>query len=631
MQKLFSNLSLTTKLAAIIIMINLVGLVAITYHGWRSEIVSSLEDAEQGWTITTQQMANIAAGGVKWNKAEAVQDAYALYRDESQGTLIYFSAVNGSGATVDSWARAGTITVEAGNAAATALISKAPEKAAADETAGGPGTVTVVAPLPAGKNGKPGGFVTTIWSTGTILAAAEAHSLMLVGSQTAVIAIVIGTFLVAMRGLVGKPLTALSTRIGQLQNGDLASPVAHGHRGDEIGVIARALDVFRREAEDKIVRDDASGRQAMAMEEERLRGARQIEEGANRQSQAIAKLGDALEGLASGDFAVSLPDIGADFEKLRYDFNRMVAAVSAAISDIGGSAMSVEASATEIAHSTDDLSRRTEQQAAALEQTAAALDEITATVRNSSLRANEAGTLVTNAKKGAANSASVVAKAIGAMDRIQNSSSQIGQIIGVIDEIAFQTNLLALNAGVEAARAGEAGKGFAVVAQEVRELAQRSAAAAKEIKDLVTASGTEVASGVALVNETGNALRTIETEINKINESIQAIVLSSDEQSSGLQEINSAINQMDQGTQQNAAMVEETNAACQELTTQSRRLREAVNRFKYDGQHSPAVPAAAGVAKPAPPARSTAPARSAIHEIRGNAAVAARTSEWEEF
>jgi methyl-accepting chemotaxis protein len=68
----------------------------------------------------------------------------------------------------------------------------------------------------------------------------------------------------------------------------------------------------------------------------------------------------------------------------------------------------------------------------------------------------------------------VVAKAVEAMARIEESSRKISDIIGVIDEIARHTNLLALNAAVEAARAGEAGRGFAVVASEVRSLAQRS-------------------------------------------------------------------------------------------------------------------------------------------------------------
>ena len=105
--------------------------------------------------------------------------------------------------------------------------------------------------------------------------------------------------------------------------------------------------------------------------------------------------------------------------------------------------------------------------------------------------------------------AQVVAKAVDAMARIEESSRKISDIIGVIDEIARQTNLLALNAAVEAARAGEAGRGFAVVASEVRSLAQRSSQAAKDIKDLITNSTSQVKDGVDLVNRAGGALNEI--------------------------------------------------------------------------------------------------------------------------
>jgi methyl-accepting chemotaxis protein len=248
------------------------------------------------------------------------------------------------------------------------------------------------------------------------------------------------------------------------------------------------------------------------------------------------------------------------------------------------------------------------------------------------------------ANESARHSGAVVANAVDAMGKIEQSSSQISSIISVIDEIAFQTNLLALNAGVEAARAGEAGKGFAVVAQEVRELAQRSAKAAKEIKDLIRNSSVDVESGVKLVSETGDALKTIEGYIVTINQHMDSIATSAREQSVGLSEVNTAVNQMDQVTQQNAAMVEEANAAGATLANEAARLRELIGRFDLGAgaslsqssqlRRTAQVMAASPHSKPA-----ASPARSMVGKIaqaftgRSSAAAApaAAADSWEEF
>ena len=290
--------------------------------------------------------------------------------------------------------------------------------------------------------------------------------------------------------------------------------------------------------------------------------------------------GRAMSAIADKDLSCRIDDdLPEAYHGLRDDFNRALEQLSQTVCEISGSARHIHAGSEQMRSCADDLARRTEQQASSLEQTAAALEQITTAVRDSSMRADQAGRLVARARSGAEKSGQIVEQAIAAMDAIEHSSREITSIIGVIDEIAFQTNLLALNAGVEAARAGEAGKGFAVVAQEVRELAQRSARAAKEINSLITTSSEQVRSGVALVGETGQALSKIVADVSEIDLDIVAIVDSTREQAASLGEVNVAVNTLDQGTQKNAAMAEETNAASATLAQEVARISSMLDLF----------------------------------------------------
>ncbi|MFS2180125.1 methyl-accepting chemotaxis protein [Rhizobium pisi] len=623
MFQFLKTMPLTAKLAAIIVAVNLCGISAFAAYTWMYETRALVDGAKANWAKDAEQFASLAAGGVKWGKANAVREAYSLYRDDPSLDLVQFAAFNADLAAVDTWTRDGISGLPSADDLKKRLGAK-PEKTTIDDGVS-TGVVTIIAPLPLDKSGKATGYVLTNWSVEKIASEVRQKVVISLLTQSAITALAVVAFLLAMRSLVGRPLRILSGRISALQKGDLASPVTYRENGDEIGFLARALEVFREEAIAKIEREQAAAEQSASLDAERARNASLTEEASNTQRLVMNTLANALERLAAGDFSISLADLGPEFDKLRQDFNRMVEAVAAALTEIKTASVAVESGSSELASSADQLARRTEQQAAALEQTAAALDEVTTTVRTSSQRAENAGQLVEETKRSAHVSATVVRDAIGAMDRIQTSSSQIGRIIGVIDEIAFQTNLLALNAGVEAARAGEAGKGFAVVAQEVRELAQRSATAAKEIKNLINVSGQEVAAGVGLVNQTGDALLKIEEQVNRISDSIASIVQSYREQATGLQEINGAINQMDQATQQNAAMVEETNAACQELLTQGRLLQNSAAGFTVGAS-------AASEPKPAQPVRQPRQEQRVVAQRHAaSAAVAASPGAWEEF
>src|SRR5882724_2490000 len=216
--------------------------------------------------------------------------------------------------------------------------------------------------------------------------------------------------------------------------------------------------------------------------------------------------------------------------------------------------------------------------------------QISATVKKNAESAQQANQFATGTREVADRGGGVVAQAVTAMSRIEESSRRISEIIGVIDEIARQTNLLALNAAVEAARAGEAGRGFAVVAQEVRSLAQRSSQAAKDIKDLITNSSGKVQEGVALVNKAGASLGEIVESIKKVAAIVSDIATASGEQSTGIDQVNAALNQMDEVTQQNSALVEQNAAAAKALEQQSQGMGERVSFFRLDGaaQSAPA-------------------------------------------
>jgi len=436
------------------------------------------------------------------------------------------------------------------------------------------------------------------------LSATTTNTIMLTyGGIVGGLVLVLGLGIFAIRAWVVTPIAGLQGVMGRLAGGDMKADIVGSERRDEIGGMARALQVFKDAGIEKLRLEGEAKALANKVEAERVKTEAERAAAAKQLDFVVDSLAGGLEKLSSGDLLFRLnTNFDAAYEKLRNDFNSAVVKLQDTMTSISANTAGVRSGAGEITFASDDLSRRTEQQAAALEQTAAALDEITATVKKTAEGAAAARGLVSNATSDAGKSGEVVAQTVEAMNGIEASSKQISNIIGVIDEIAFQTNLLALNAGVEAARAGDAGRGFAVVATEVRALAQRSADAAKEIKGLISASGAQVDTGVRLVGETGRALSRIAEQVAKINQVVTDIAGSAQEQATGLNEVNSAINQMDQTTQQNAAMVEQSTAAAHSLATEAEELARLVGRFsigQVEQTHTAQKPRTAHKPRPA--------------------------------
>ena len=172
------------------------------------------------------------------------------------------------------------------------------------------------------------------------------------------------------------------------------------------------------------------------------------------------------------------------------------------------------------------------------------------------------------------------------MDAIQEGSGEISGIVEIIESIAFQTNLLSVNAGVEAARAGEAGQGFAVVASEVRNLAARSSESANSIRDLIIRSENSVSAGADQMAKTVDALDAVRTAVVEITNQMDTIAETARSQHEGVSTINSAMSELDAMTQQNAAMFEETTAACTMLADSAQKLRDLTGRFQISSRSS---------------------------------------------
>ncbi|THC39366.1 PAS domain-containing methyl-accepting chemotaxis protein [Massilia sp. Mn16-1_5] len=291
---------------------------------------------------------------------------------------------------------------------------------------------------------------------------------------------------------------------------------------------------------------------------------------------------DAVHALAGGDLS-HLPDSGhsGEFGQLLRALRQLNINLQAIVGDVRSNVREIEQTTRDIATGNLDLAGRTESQAASLEQTVGSIKQVAGAAGRNADSARRADGLVGAAANVAGRGGDAVERVGATMGQISASATRIVDIIGLIDGIAFQTNILALNAAVEAARAGEQGRGFAVVAGEVRSLAQRSAGAAKEIKALIEDSVQKVEQGNLLVGEAGQTMREVVASVQDAAGIMHDITEASRAQGGELGEVNAAMAALDAITRQNAALVEQSAAASNNVAEEAGRLAQALSVFKF--------------------------------------------------
>ena len=342
---------------------------------------------------------------------------------------------------------------------------------------------------------------------------------------------------------LARPLSHLAAVMQRLARGDTAVAVTGTARADQIGDMARSIDIFRQNALEK-----------SAMEAER--GATATRNAAERQ-QAMHTLADAFE-----------QEVGTVAERLAVgatDVRRGAETVSGTVERLRHQALSVSAAA-------EQASANVQTVAGATEELSASIGEVNSQVVTSTTIARRATDI-----------------AIGAETTVQQlaqGAQKIGAVISVINDVAARTNLLALNATIEAARAGDAGKGFAVVATEVKQLAGQTARATEEIRQQIEAMQHTT-------DETVDAIAAISAVIRQMTEISTTIASAIEQQRAATAEIARNVHEAARGTQDVTSNIAEVSNAAElsgqastealdvarELSQQSAVLRQAVEAF----------------------------------------------------
>ncbi|UKJ71872.1 methyl-accepting chemotaxis protein [Azospirillum brasilense] len=366
-------------------------------------------------------------------------------------------------------------------------------------------------------------------------------STMLIVALLIGIAVCLGGALMMIRG-VSSPIGAMTEAMRRLAGGDKTTAILFANRGDEIGAMATAVQVFK----DGMI------------EAERLAADQAADQAAKlRRTEAVERL-------------------IASFEEQVADALRNVAA---AATELDTTAQSMAATARQ----TNDQAANA---AAAAEQTSANVQTVASAAEEMSSSIGEIGSQVTRSTGIAGQAVQEAGRTTDSVRGLADAAHRIGAVVQLITNIAGQTNLLALNATIEAARAGEAGKGFAVVASEVKQLANQTARATDEIASQIQAIQEATAGSVGAIEGIG---RTI-AAINEISTSIAAAI---EEQAAATNEISRNVQQAAIGTREvssNIAQVTEaagtTGAAAHQvlgaaggLASQAENLRRDVESF----------------------------------------------------
>jgi methyl-accepting chemotaxis protein len=372
-------------------------------------------------------------------------------------------------------------------------------------------------------------------------AATSSQRTLILGTLAILAGAVLLAFLLG-RGL-SRPLAAITAVMNRLSSGDIDVTIPGGERNDELGTMAVAVDVFRRNM---------------------------IEARALRETQDVAKQQAEIENR-------TLQRQMAD--RFETDVKSVVGAVAQATTDMQRVAGEITASVSGTSERAAAASNASGEASASVGTVATATEELASSVA-------EIGRQVTFSSGIADKAVAKASQTTEMVGSLAAAAEKIGDVLKLIGAIASQTNLLALNATIEAARAGDAGRGFAVVASEVKELASQTAKATEDIAGQVEAIQSATADCVLAIGDISDTIReisgvatTIASAVEEQGSATREIARSVQQAAAGTSEVSRNVAGASQAADQSRALADNVMIASGELNQHTNALFKSVDTF----------------------------------------------------